>query len=157
MFELLGLIFGGVSRLAQHWLDLSDKEKERSHERLMFEQQAQMQDKRFAHDAELRHMDATAREADNEWTAIAAAAKAQADEARSAGGWVLALSASVRPVLSYWFVALYTVAKAATLYLALKDGVGFALAIRAAYTEFDGTILASIVSFYFADRALRKR
>lgn len=157
MFELLGLVFGGVSRLAQHWLDLSDKEKERSHERLMLEQQVQLQDKRFVHDSDLRKMDAESRESDNEWTAIAAAAKAQADEAQAAGGFVLALSASVRPVLSYWFVFLYTVAKAATLYLSLQAGVPFATAIRACYTEFDGTILASIVSFYFADRSLRKR
>ena len=157
MFELLGLIFGGVSRLAQHWLDLSDKDKEREHERLMFEQQIQMQDKRFVHDSELRQMDMAGQEAANEWSAIAEAARAQAEEAKAAGGWVLSLSASVRPVLSYWFVALYTVAKFATLYLAMKDGIQFAAAIRAAYTEFDGTILAAIVSFYFADRSLRKR
>ena len=157
MFELLGLVFGGVSRLAQHWLDLSDKEKERGHERLMFEQQVLMQDKRFVHDSELRTMDMAGQEAANEWSAIAEAARAQAEEAKAAGGWVLSLSASVRPVLSYWFVLLYTVAKFATLYLAMKDGVGFAPAVRAAYTEFDGTILAAIVSFYFADRSLRKR
>ena len=157
MFELLGLIFGGVSRLAQHWLDLSDKEKERSHERLMFEQQVQMQDKRFAHDSELRTMEYAGQEAANEWSAIAEAARAQADEAKAAGGLVLKLSASVRPVLSYWFVFLYTVAKFATLYLAMSSGVPFAQAIRAAYTEFDGTILAAIVSFYFADRSLRKK
>lgn len=155
--ELLGLIFGGASRLAQHWLDLSDKEKERSHERLMFEQQVQMQDKRFVHDSELRTMDMAGQEAANEWGAIAEAARAQAEESKAAGGWVLSLSASVRPILSYWFVLLYTVAKFATLYLAMKDGVGFAIAARAAYTEFDGTILAAIVSFYFADRSLRKK
>ena len=157
MFELLGLIFGGASRLAQHWLDLSDKDKERDHERRMFEQQVQMQDKRFAHDSELRTMDMAGQEAANEWDAIAEAARAQAEESKAAGGWVLSLSASVRPILSYWFVLLYTVAKFATLYLAMKDGVGFAIAARAAYTEFDGTILAAIVSFYFADRSLRKK
>ena len=157
MFELLGLIFGGVSRLAQHWLDLSDKDKERDHERRMFEQQIQMQDKRFVHDSELRQMDMAGQDAANEWSAIAEASRAQAEEAKAAGGWVLSLSASVRPVLSYWFVALYTIAKFATLYLAMKDGIAFAAAIRAAYTEFDGTILAAIVSFYFADRSLRKR
>ncbi len=157
MFELLGLIFGGVSRLAQHWLDLSDKDKERDHERRMFEQQIQMQDKRFVHDSELRTMDMAGQEAANEWSAIAEASRAQAEEAKAAGGWVLSLSASVRPVLSYWFVALYTLAKFSTLYLAMQDGVAFAAAIRAAYTEFDGTILAAIVSFYFADRSLRKR
>ena len=39
MFELLGLVFGGVSRLSQHFLDLRDKQKEREHEAVMFDLQ----------------------------------------------------------------------------------------------------------------------
>lgn len=157
MIELIGLIFGGVSRLAQHWLDLADKQKERDHEARMFEQQALLADKRFAHDADLRQMDAASQEAQGEWTAMAAAIDAQAREARAAGGWVAKLSASVRPVLAYWFVLIYTCAKAAGLYLALKSGVPLGEAIRATYTEFDGAVLASVISFFFADRSLRKK
>jgi hypothetical protein len=32
MFELFGLIFGGVSRLTQHFMDLKEKQNERDHE-----------------------------------------------------------------------------------------------------------------------------
>lgn len=158
MFELLGLIFGGASRLAQHWMELRDKDKERAHEAVMYDKQIALADKRFDHDSSLRRMDMQAQENNNEWEAIRATIEAQMREAQTAGGAVAKLSASVRPVLSYWFTFLYTLAKLAGLYLALKSGdVPLAEAVRACYTEFDGTVLASIVSFYFADRSLRKR
>lgn len=156
MFELIGLIFGGVSRLAQHWLDLADKQKEREHEVALYRQQIELADKRFAHDSDLRRMDLQGAETAADFDALRAAIESQAKEAQAAGGWVAKLSASVRPILAYWFAAIYTTAKLAGLYLALQGGVPFAEAVRATYTEFDGTILASILAFYFADRSLRK-
>ena len=157
MFELLGLVFGGVSRLAQHWLDLKDKQAERDHESRMYAHQIELADKRFAHDAELRRMDKEQAETAGEWAALQSAIESQAREAQAAGGWVAKLSASVRPTLAYWFAGIYTMSKLAALYLALTAGATFAEAVRAIYTEFDGTILASILSFYYADRSLRKR
>lgn len=157
MFELLGLVFGGVSRLAQHWLDLADKQKERDHEARMFAHQVELADKRFAHDADLRRMDKEQAETAGEWAALQSAIESQAREAQASGGFVASLSASVRPTLAYWFAGIYTMAKGAGLYLALSGGAPFAEAVRATYTEFDGTILASILSFYYADRSLRKR
>lgn len=157
MFELIGLIFGGVSRLGQHWMDLKDKASERDHEFRMFEQQIQLADKKYAAEADLRRMDAQSEETRGDIDLLITAIKAQADEAKAAGGWVAKLSASVRPVLSYWLLALYTVAKFTTLYLAVAHGTSMPEAVKAAYTEFDGTILASVIAFYFADRSLRKK
>lgn len=156
MFELLGLVFGGVSRLTQHWLDLKDKDKERSHEAVMYDKQIELADKRFAHDSDLRRMDAAAAETAADFNALQAAILSQAAEAKAAGGWVAKLSASVRPAVTLWLLALYTFAKVCTLFLSIKAGVPFAEAARAAYTEFDGTLLASVMSFWFADRSLRK-
>ena len=157
MFELVGLIFGGVSRLAQHFMDLKEKASERDHEFRMYEFQLKLADMRYTADADMRRMDAQSAETQGDIDLLMAGIKAQASEATAAGGWVAQLSASVRPVLSYWLLALYTVAKFAALYLALSGGATFAEAIRASYSEFDGTILASVISFYFADRSLRKR
>ena len=157
MFELVGLIFGGVSRLAQHFMDLKEKASERDHEFRMYEQQLKLADMRYSAESEFRRMDAQSAETQGDIELLMAGIKAQASEAKEAGGWVAQLSASVRPVLSYWLLALYTVAKFAALYLALSGGAGFAEAVRASYSEFDGTILASVISFYFADRSLRKR
>lgn len=157
MFELIGLIFGGVSRLGQHWMDLRDKALERDHEFRMYEQQILLADKKYAAEADLRHMEAQSAETRGDIDLLITAIKSQADEAKSAGGWVAKLSASVRPVLSYWLLALYSVAKFTTLYLAVTHGAAMAEAVKASYTEFDGTILASVIAFYFADRSLRKR
>lgn len=158
MFELIGLIFGGVSRLAQHFMDLREKASERDHEFRMYEFQIRLADMKYSSEADLRRMDAQSAETQGDIALLMAGIKSQADEAKSAGGWVAQLSASVRPVLSYWLLALYTISKFAALYLAMSSGeVTFAAAVGASYTVFDGTILASVISFYFADRSLRRR
>lgn len=155
MIELFGLIFGGVSRLGQHWLDLRDKDKERSHEAVMYDKQVALADKRFEHDADLRRMDASAADSAAEWAAMTAALEAQSREAQAAGGWVSAMSASVRPVVTYWLMALYTMAKIFTVILAVQGGVPFLTAATQAYTEMDGALLSSILAFWFVDRSLR--
>jgi hypothetical protein len=38
----------------------------------------------------------------------------------------------------------------------MQTGISLAEAVKAAYTEFDGALLGSIISFWFADRSLRK-
>ena len=154
MFELIGLIFGGASRLGQYWLDLKDKQKEREHEAVMFDLQVKLQDQRLSAEKEMRQMDATAKRDEAELDALVTALQSQAAEATKAGGWVLKLSASVRPVVSYWLLLIYTASKCAALSLALASGVGLAEAVRASYTEFDGTLLASVISYYFVNRGL---
>ena len=156
MFELIGIIFGGVSRLTQHWMEQKEKEQERQHEAVMFDKQVALQTQRITAEKDLRQMDAdSAREA-GELDALITAMQSQAAEAKAAGGWVLALSASVRPVVSYWLLLIYSCAKGATLYLSIISGVDIATSVRLAYTEFDGALLGSIMSFWFADRSLRK-
>lgn len=156
MIELFGLIFGGVSRLAQHWMDLSDKQKERDHEARMFEQQTLLADKRFAHDSDMRQMDAASAEAQGEWAAMTAAAQAQADEAKAAGGWVAAFSALMRPLLTFWHcIAIYTAVKIALLMGAMMGGVTWNVALLSIYTDADRALCFSIISFWFADRSLR--
>jgi hypothetical protein len=157
MFELLGIVFGGVSRLTQHYMEMQDKEKERVHEREMFDKQVTLQTQKIEAEKDLRTMDIAAQKDASELDALMTAIQSQAKEATAAGGWVLSLSASVRPVVSYWLLFIYSAAKCATLYLALSaDGAGLAEAVRASYTEFDGAMLGSIISFWFADRSLRK-
>lgn len=156
MFELLGIVFGGASRLTQHWMETRDKQNEREHEAVMFDKQVALQSQRFAAEKDLRQMDITAQRDVGELDLLATAIKAQAAEAEAAGGWVASLSASVRPMVSYWLMFVYTAAKIATLYLALKSGAPLADAVRNAYTEFDGAMLGSIISYWFADRSLRK-
>jgi FtsH-binding integral membrane protein len=101
-------------------------------------------------------MDLAAQQDKGDAEALVAALQAQASEAQAAGGWAAAISASVRPLISYWLMGIYTVAKVATLWMSTQSGVPFAQAVVAAYSSFDGALLGSIVSFWFADRSLRK-
>jgi hypothetical protein len=157
MFELIGLIFGGVSRLTQHWLELKDKDKERSHEAVMYDKQIALADKRFEHDASLRRMDAESTEATAEWAALATAVQAQADEASKAGGWVAQFSASIRPLLTFWHaVVVYTLVKVALFTLAFTNGISWESAIVQIYGDADRAMMMSMVSFWFMDRSLRK-
>ena len=156
MFELIGLIFGGASRLGQHWLDLKDKQKEREHEAVMFDLQVKLQDQRLSAEKDMRQMDATVKREEAELDALVTALQTQAQEAGKAGGWVLKLSASVRPVVSYWLLLIYSASKVAGLHLALTSGASLAEAVRASYTEFDGTLLGTVIAFYFVNRSLAK-
>ena len=97
MIELLGILFGGLGRLAQHWLDLRDKDKERQHELKMYDKQVELPDKKYAHDMDLRKADFEAADMSAEWAALQAAVQAQADEAKTAGGIVLPDTARNKP------------------------------------------------------------
>lgn len=156
MFEIFGLVFGGISRLVQHWLDLSDKEKERSHEAAMFDKQVALQATNQKFEVGMKQAEYSAKDASDEWAAILASTTAQAEEVKSAGGGIAKLSASVRPVLAYSFFGMYSVAKFTALYLLVMQDTQIAEAVRLSYTDFDATIMSSVISWYYADRSLRK-
>jgi hypothetical protein len=157
MFELIGIIFGGASRLVQHWMELRDKDKERAHEAVMYDKQIELADKRFQHDAELRRMDGEQAEAAAEWEALRAAVQAQAQEAMAVGGWVAKLSAGIRPILTIIHaIVIYTLVKVALFWLAFHNGISWASAIVEIYGPFDKALVGSMVGFWFQDRALRR-
>ncbi len=156
MFEILGIAFGGISRLVQHGMEMKEKRDEMSHEAVMFDKQVLLQQSQAAAEKDLRKMDVESTHDSKELDALTAAINSQATEAAAAGGWAATLSATVRPFISFWLFAIYSASKAATIYLALKSGLGVADAMKACYTEFDAALLGSVVSFWFADRSLRK-
>jgi hypothetical protein len=158
MLEILGLVFGGASRLVQHWMDLKDKDKERDHEHRMTVVQVELQDKRLAHDAEMRRADAQAAESASEWDALKVAVASQTAEARAAGGWVAKFSAVMRPLLTFYHcIIMYTVHKCALFYLAMMANMTWATAFVAIYGDFDRGIVGSIIGYWFMDRGLRKK
>ena len=158
MIEALGLVFGGLSRLWQHHMELKDKQAERNHEAVMYDKQIALADKKHVHDVELRQVEGTFAEAAAEWSAMEAAIKAQASEAQAAGGWVTKFSAFMRPFLTFWHaIVVYSVVKVALFILALDGGLPWADAITHIYGESDKALCMSMVGFWFADRSLRKK
>ncbi|MDH1057324.1 hypothetical protein [Aquipseudomonas alcaligenes] len=66
--------------------------------------------------------------------------------------WADALSSSVRPVITYWFMALYCATKTATVAAAVTGGTGWGVAILYAWTEADQALWAGVLNFWFLGR-----
>lgn len=158
MFELIGLVFGGVSRLGQHWMEMKDKQAERDHEARMFEAQVKLQEMQATERKELKQMDIASAADQADANMLIEAINAQQREAAAAGGWVAQFSAAMRPLLTFWHcILIYTLAKVAQLAIASTGGVTWSAAFLSIYTEYDRMVMSSIISFWFADRSLRKR
>jgi hypothetical protein len=68
------------------------------------------------------------------------------------------LSSSVRPILTYWWcIILYTLYKLTLMYSAFHNGISWADLAPIVMTEFDRSVMASIISFWFVDRAIRRK
>ena len=104
---LLGSIFGGLFRLAPEVLKWLDRKNERQHELSMFQQQCQLEAQRGSQ--KLQEIGAQRDMAVDVATmdAFKAAIESQTDMAKAAPGWVAALSASVRPVVTYALIGTY--------------------------------------------------
>lgn len=66
--------------------------------------------------------------------------------------WADALSVSVRPVITYWLMALYCAAKTAAFAAAVTAGASWGTAILHAWTEADQALWAGVLNFWFLGR-----
>jgi len=66
--------------------------------------------------------------------------------------WADARSSSVRPVITYWLMALYCSAKTASFALALNAGADWSMATSHAWTEADQALWAGVLNFWFLGR-----
>ena len=71
--------------------------------------------------------------------------------------WADALSTSVRPIITYLFMALYCTAKATAFFAALNGGAGWVQAVQAAWTPADQALLSGILNFWFISRVRERR
>jgi hypothetical protein len=71
---------------------------------------------------------------------------------RKAWKWVASLSALVRPAVTYWFVAFYSVVKAAGLYLAFLQDGSWTAVLLSGWTDYDEGMLSLILTFWFVGR-----
>jgi hypothetical protein len=166
MIELLSLICGGVFRLFPSFMDWMHKGQDNAHELAMVDKQialakVQAEQKLAEIHAQGDENRATlAAQVDGNieqgWSgALADAIKSQGEPTGVA--WVDALSASVRPVLTYWWcLVLYTAAKAVAVIVAFKAGASLADFAPILVGDFDKSVIGSIFGFWFVDRALRK-
>lgn len=155
MIELFSMIFGGLLRLAPELLKLFTARDDRAHEIAMTRIQLEIDKARSEQAIDLVHANAAVAAQTAEMGALVSALQ---DQFKPTGiRWVDALSATVRPVLTYWWcLVLYTAYKAVTILAALHGGADLAALAAMLATEFDRQVIGSVFSFWFVDRALRK-
>jgi hypothetical protein len=162
MFEMLsggilGSIFGGVFRLAPEVLKWMDKKNERSHELNMFKFQCDLEQQRGAQ--KLAEIGAQREAAVDVGVmgAFQSAIEQQATMVKAAGGWVASLSASVRPVVTYWVLFVWSFIHVWFAWNAWLAGAPAVEVFKTMMTPDFSALLSGTINYWFLDRTLSKR
>jgi hypothetical protein len=154
---LLGSIFGGLFRLAPEVLKFLDRKNERLHELKMFEQQCQLEQMRGAQ--KLQEIGAVHGMAVDVGVldALKSAMDQQTEMVKAAGGWVASLSASVRPVVTYWILFIWSFVHIWFAWNAWLQGMPPVEVFKTAMSADFAALVAGTINFWFMDRTLAKR
>ena len=154
---LLGSIFGGVFRLAPEVLKWLNKKSEMAHELNMFKFQCDLEAQRGQQ--KLAEIGAQ-REAAIDvgvMSAFQSAIEQQATMIKAAGGWVASLSASVRPVVTYWVLFVWSFIHVWFAYNAWLSGAPATEVFKTMMTPDFSALLSGTINYWFLDRTLSKR
>jgi len=153
MFEtLLGGVFGGLLRLAPEVFKIFDKRNERAHELRMLE--AEMEFAKVRGEIAMRQADVQLQTA--ELDAMTQAFKEQSETAKNAGWFVSAISAMVRPTVTYLFLALYAAVKVAAYLIAIEQGGNWKDVLTSMWGSDDLAVFNMIISFWFVGRVYER-
>lgn len=147
---LLGGLLGGAFRLAPEILKWLDRKGERGHELAMQDKALEFEKIRGA-----QRMSEIGAGADAAWNvgAIETLREAVRTQGEKTGvRWVDALSSSVRPVITYWFMALYCLSKITLFICAIRIGMEWASAASLTWQEADQALWAGVLNFWFLGR-----
>lgn len=145
---LFGGLLGGVFRIAPELIKLWDRKSEREHELRMV--QSEMEFAKIRGEISMRETEARMTVA--ELDAMSEALKEQGQTARAAGRWVAAVSALVRPLITYWFVVLYSTVKILGMSMAIDDGGYWKEVITNSWSQDDMAMMMLLLTFWFTGR-----
>jgi len=149
---ILGSIFGGLFRLAPEVLKFLDKNNDRKHELSMFTLQTDLEKMRGQFKMEEKYVEHSTVQLE----AIQEAFKSQAQEASSSYKWVSAMSALVRPAITYVLFGLYVAVKITAIAYAINSGAPWAEVLKENWTADDFGMLNMILTFHFLGRPIEK-
>lgn len=154
---VLGGILGGLFRLAPEVLKWLDKKSERQHELAMFDRQCTLEAQRGAQ--RLQEIGAQRDMAVDTGVldALKGAIDQQAEMVKAAGGWVASLSASVRPVVTYWVLCLWSCIHAWFAWTAYAGGAAPIEVFKTMMTADFAALVSGTINYWFMDRTLAKR
>ena len=139
-------------RFAPEVLKFFSSKRDQAHELAMLDREMQFATLRG--EQEMRRADAAMSIA--ELAAMGEALKEQGETARSAGWFVAALSALVRPIVTYWFVILFSTVKIVGMSMAIDAGSDWKEVVLQSWTVEDMSMFSMIISFWFVSRSISK-
>ena len=152
---LLGGLLGGAFRLTPEILKWIDRKGERSHELAIQDKSLELEKLRSSTQLVAT---TTKSEATTQTQAINTLNSAVTSQGAVTGvKWADALSSSVRPIITYWFMALYCTAKTAAFLTSTQSGIDWTVAIQHSWTESDQALWAGVLNFWFLGRVFDKR
>ncbi len=154
---ILGSMLGGLFRLAPEVLKWLDKKNERAHELAMFEKQCELEAQKGAQ--RLQEIGAQHQMAvdTSVMAAMSNAIMQQTEMVKAAGGWVASLSASVRPLVTYWVLAVWTGVHCWYGYQGYASGLDATEVFKLMMSADFAALVAGTINYWFLDRTLAKR
>ena len=150
---ILGSIFGGLFRLAPEVLKFFDRKDDRKHELAMYGLQIDLEKTKGQVKIEEKYIDYGIAQTQ----AIQTAFEGQAKEAAASYRWVAALSALVRPMVTYILFGMYVAFKITIIVHAVNSGANWIDIARNHWTPDDFAMLNMILTFWFLGRSIEKR
>ena len=162
MFELLGggifgSLLGGVFRLIPEVLKSFDKKNERTHELSMFDKQCDLEKTRGAQKLQEIGAERASVLDTGAMAAFQSAIQQQTDMVKAAGGWAASLSASVRPVMTYYLLVFYGIVKICLIWDSMRLGAPLVDVMPKMWGGDDMALLSGVVNYWILDRTLAKR
>ena len=155
MLTLIGTFLGIFARFLPEILAWFDKRDERKHELAMLAQQLEVDRAMMQMEIQKINAQAEVTLGAKEIDAIISATRAQGT--KTGIGWVDAINSLMRPIITFWWViVLYTAAMAVQFYGLIQYGMSAPAALLTVFSTDEKAIAASIISFWFVDRSLRK-
>lgn len=152
--EFLVPIFGFLSPFIKVFFEYKNKKLDNEHELKMLD--ALNRRDELLHEQKITELDMQADIAEGQ-------AMMKIETQPIPDGFMANLRASVRPVVTYYFVLFYSVVKAATFYILIENpgglpwhDYGIGEAIQALWTKEEQVFLATILAFWFGNRAMEK-
>jgi hypothetical protein len=145
---LLGSLLGGVFRIVPEVMKLWDAKNERQHELAMLGKE--MEFAQIKGEISMREQETVLM--GKELDAMSVALREQGETARASGWFISAISAAVRPLVTYWFVVLYSIVKLAAILMAIDAGAEWKEVLVNSWTQDDMAMLMMVLTFWFVGR-----
>ncbi len=150
--SLFGGLLGGLFRLAPEVLKLWDAKDSRKHELAMMDVEVRLATMRA--EQAMRAVDAEVSK--SELNALQTALAGQERMAVAGGKFVSAISALVRPLVTYWLVALWSAVKISMMLVAYEQSADWKAVLIQSWTPEDMALFMGVISFWFVGRSFEK-